>query len=362
MSVRLADKLEQMDRRFAELEGLMSDPQVIGDSRRYTEILREHGRLGGVVGQWRELKDVRGQLEEARSILDDPASDADLRELASAEVPELLPREQAIREAIKRAFLTEDADSDRNSILEIRAGTGGDEAALFAADLLRMYMRFAERKGWKAAILDKSETNLDGLREAVVAVEGKDVYRCLRYESGGHRVQRVPITESSGRIHTSLCTVAVLPEAEPVDVEVSPEDLQIDFYCASGPGGQKVNKTSSAVRITHLPTGIVAQCQESPSQHKNRAQCMRVLMSRIRDQKTAQARDARDAERRGMIGSGDRSQRVRTYNFPQNRVTDHRINQSFYDLENIMLGHIDGLLDAMIEYDIAQREKDFSLE
>ena len=357
MAATLADRLDDMDRRLTEVEGQISDPAVMADPRRFPPLLREHGRLQKIVTPWRELRDLREQLAEARSILDDPEGDADLKELASEEVPDLETREGEMVEAIKRAFLTEDEDAARNAIMEIRAGTGGDEAALFAGDLVNMYVRYAEAQGWRVGFLDKSETDLHGFREVTLSIEGAGVFSRLRYESGGHRVQRVPVTESGGRIHTSLCTVAVLPEAEEVEVDISPDDLQIDFYCASGPGGQKVNKTSSAVRITHKPTGIVAQCQESPSQHKNRAQAMRVLLSRIRDQFEQEQRDARDAERRSKIGSGDRSQRIRTYNFPQNRVTDHRINLTLYDLENVLLGNLGELLDSIREYDIAEREE-----
>ena len=362
MSGKLADELEAMDRRFTELEGLISDPAVMADQRRFPALLREHGRLQKIVSQWRELRAARAQMAEARDILADESSDAELRELASQEVAELAESQERMAGAIRRSFLTEDEDTDRNVIMEIRAGTGGEEAALFAADLLGMYVRYAESQGWRAAMLDKSESALNGLREVTLAIEGRGVFGKLRYEGGGHRVQRVPVTESSGRIHTSLCTVAVLPEAEEIEVEVAPEDLQIDFYCASGPGGQKVNKTSSAVRITHTPTGLVAQCQETPSQYRNRAQAMRVLLSRIRDQAEQERRAEREAARRGMIGSGDRSQRIRTYNFPQNRVTDHRINLSLYDLENILLGHIGELFDALVEYDISQRERDLSFD
>ena len=357
MSATLADKLDGMERRFTELEGQISDLAVMSDPRRFPPLLREHGRLQKIVSQWRELRGLREQLDEARSILDEVEGDAELQELAAQELPDLESREGEMIEAIKRAFLTEDEDADRNAIMEIRAGTGGEEAALFASDLMNMYVRYAESQGWRVSLLDKNETDLRGFRDVTLAIEGAGVFSKLRYESGGHRVQRVPITESGGRIHTSLCTVAVLPEAEGVEVDVNAEDLQTDFYCASGPGGQKVNKTSSAVRITHLPSGIVAQCQESPSQHKNRAQAMRVLLSRIRDHVEKEQRDARDADRRSKIGSGDRSQRIRTYNFPQNRVTDHRINFSLHDLENVLLGRLDELLTALVEYDIAERER-----
>jgi peptide chain release factor 1 len=361
MSVTLADKLDGMERRFAEVEGLISNPQAAG-SAQFTELLREHGRLAKIVGKWRELRAVRHEIREARAILEDSGSDEELRQLAQSELPDLDARDRQIAEAIKRAFITEDRDAGRNAILEVRAGTGGEEAALFAADLLRMYVRYAEAQGWNVAVLDKHETGLGGCREVTVAVEGDGVFRRLRYESGGHRVQRVPVTEAGGRIHTSLCTVAVMPEAQPIEVQIRPEDLQIDTYCASGPGGQKVNKTASAVRITHLPTGTIAQSQESPSQHKNRAQALRVLASRIREQAEAAQHSARAQERRTLIGSGDRSERIRTYNFPQNRVTDHRIGLSLYDLESVLMGRLDPLVDALIEFDVAEREKDLSLD
>jgi len=362
MAIKLADKLEDLDRRFVQVEQLISDPEVAADRDRFTQLIREHGRLNKIVDPWRRLKSLREQIDEAKHILRDPESDADLRALAESEIDELSPKEAEMVESIKREFLTDDADSSRNAIMEIRAGTGGEEAALFAADLFRMYVRYAESQGWKTSVLDKHETDLNGFREITLAVEGDGVFSALRYESGGHRVQRVPVTEASGRIHTSLCTVAVLPEIEAVEVEINPDDLQIDFFCASGPGGQKVNKTSSAVRITHLPTGLVAQCQESPSQHKNRAQAMRVLASRIRDDATQKQQAARSEERRTKIGSGDRSERIRTYNFPQNRLTDHRINFTLYDLENILLGRLDPVIEALTEYEIAQREKELSFE
>ena len=362
MTVKLADKLEEMDRRFVDIEGLISDPKVAADRPRLTSLIREHGRLSKVVHQWRDLKSVRNELAEARSILDDPGSDSDLRELAQGEIDELGARDAEIADTIKRSFLTQDEDSSRNAIMEIRAGTGGEEAALFAADLFRMYVRHAEAEGWKTSVLDKHETDLNGFREVTLAIEGDGAFRALRYESGGHRVQRVPVTEAGGRIHTSLCTVAVLAEAEPVEVEIDPGDLEVEFFCASGPGGQKVNKTSSAVRIKHKPTGIVASCQETPSQHKNRAQAMRVLASRVREHVEGRQRDARDEERRTMIGSGDRSQRIRTYNFPQNRLTDHRINFTLYDLENVLLGRLEPVISALTDYEIAQREKDLSFD
>ncbi len=355
----LDDRLEEMDQRCVELEKLLAAPDVIADLPRYTVLVREHGSLAKIVSKYRQLKPLIAQKEEAENILREE-SDRELRHMARQEMEDLSGQEADLRAELENILLGSDDTGDRNAIVEIRAGTGGEEAALFAADLFRMYLRYAEKRNFRTQLLHSSPTDLGGFKEAIFVVEGKEAYRCLQFERGGHRVQRVPETESGGRIHTSLVTVAVLPEVEDVEVKINPEDLQVDFYRASGPGGQKVNKTSSAVRITHEPTGIVVQCQESPSQQKNRAQAMRVLRSRIHEHLERQRREKRDELRRSQIGSGDRSQRIRTYNFPQNRVTDHRINRTLYNLGGFMLGDMQELLDALLEHDLAERKKNVS--
>ena len=357
MGQTLLDKLAGMEERLIELEGLMADPEVIANGPRLAACVKEHGGLAKFVKRYRELRQLDSGLADAREILDDEESEHDLRDLAREELKELQGQRDAVREGIKALFLSDSPDETRNAIVEIRAGTGGEEAALFAANLFRMYARFAESQRWSLQVLHTHPTDIGGLKEISFLVEGGHAFRKLRHESGGHRVQRVPVTESGGRIHTSLVTVAVLPEAEDVEVEINPADLQIDTFCASGPGGQKVNKTSSAVRITHLPTGIIAQCQECPSQHKNRAQAMRVLRSRLYETAKAKQESERASARRSQVGSGDRSGRIRTYNFPGNRVTDHRIGLTIHALDRILDGQMDDLVNALVEHEIAQRGK-----
>lgn len=328
------EKLKELESRHDELETLISKPEIIENQNLYRTHARELGSLGKKVQRFREFQRLRQELDDNKelSATDD---DADLQALAAEEVTRLEPLLKATAGDLLEAILVEDADSDRNVIMEIRAGTGGDEAALFAADLFRMYSHYAEQKSWKVELLDVSPTPLGGYKEIVFSITGASVYGSLRYEMGGHRVQRVPTTETSGRIHTSAATVACMGEPEDVEVEVNESDLEIDYYRASGPGGQKVNKTSSAVRITHVPTGIVVAIQEESSQHKNRARAMRVLRSRIYEQLEAQRKQKEQSQRRSQIGSGDRSARIRTYNFPQNRVTDHRIGENF-NLEKVV--------------------------
>ena len=357
MGQTLVEKLEAMEGRLIELERLMADPEIIANGPQLTVFAKEHGGLVKFVQKYRELKQVRAGLAEADEILDDSTSEHELRELAREERKSLQEQRQALRNEIKTLFLSDSPDETRNAIVEIRAGTGGEEAALFVADLFRMYSRFAESRRWRMEVLHSNRTDIGGFKEITLLVEGGHVFRNLRHESGGHRVQRVPVTESSGRIHTSLVTVAVLPEAEEVEVEINSADLNVETYCASGPGGQKVNKTSSAVRITHVPSGIVVTCQESTSQHKNRAQAMRVLRSRIYETAKSRQQSERATERRSQIGSGDRSARIRTYNFPDNRVTDHRIGLTIHALGRILEGEMDDLVNALVEHEIAQREK-----
>jgi len=361
MSQSLGKKLAEMERRFEELERKIVDPEIISQGQLYAALIRDHGRLAKLVEPFREWKAARDRLQEADGILQDSEADEELKEIARLELRELEGKEADLRERVKRAAIQHESAPDRNAILEIRAGTGGEEAALFAADLYRMYSRYAETAGWKVSQLDVRATDLGGFKEIIASVEGPGAYPTLRFESGGHRVQRVPATEAQGRIHTSLVTVAVLPEAEDVDIRINPDDIEMSFFRASGPGGQKVNKTSSAVRLIHRPTGIEASCQESPSQHKNRAQAMRVLRARVFEHYAALQEAARAKERRSKIGSGDRNQRIRTYNFPQGRVTDHRIGLTLYDLPGILDGKLDELIEALQRYEIAEREKELEL-
>lgn len=342
---------------MAELERALSDPATVADLRKYQGLLQEHARLKEVqqhAEAYRRLLDAR---EESRALAAEESNpDAELREMARAELEQVERELPAAERRLLVAMLPPDPADSRNTIMEIRAGTGGEEAALFAGDLYRMYARYAEQRGWKVSTIDASSSDLRGYKEIIFEVEGKDVYRILRYESGGHRVQRIPVTEAQGRIHTSAATVAVLPEAEDIDeIEIKAEELRVDLFRASGPGGQKVNKTESAVRLTHLPTGIVVQSQDERSQGRNREKAMRVLKARLLDRARAEERDKQADERRSQIGSGDRSERIRTYNFPQNRVTDHRINLTLYSLDRIMEGHLDPLLQPLQEKDLEER-------
>jgi peptide chain release factor 1 len=339
------NKLEEVEDRFREVEGLLSDPSVVTQQKRFLDLSREHAELATVVEVYREYKRVNEDLDGNRELLQD--GDPEMRELARVELPELEARRDELAKQLKLLLLPKDPNDEKNVILEIRAGTGGDEAALFAADLFRMYSRFAEGQRWTVETMSVSESEAGGLKEVIAMISGKRVYSQLKYESGTHRVQRVPATETQGRIHTSACTVAVLPEAEDVDVEVDPGDLRIDVYRASGAGGQHVNKTESAVRITHLPTGVVVSCQDEKSQHKNKAKAMKVLKSRILDQMVADQQAQMAADRKSQVGSGDRSQRIRTYNFPQGRCTDHRIGLTLYRLESIMQGNLSELIEPL---------------
>ncbi|MBE9485705.1 MAG: peptide chain release factor 1 [Desulfuromonadales bacterium] len=332
--------------RFREVEGLLSDPAVISDQKRYRGLAKEHADLTEVVTVYGKYKQACSDIDGNRELLRD--SDPEMRELAKAELPELEDLQLQLEERLKILLLPSDPNDEKNIILEIRAGTGGDEAALFAADLFRMYSRYADRNRWKVELMSVSETDGGGFREVVALISGERVYSRLKFESGTHRVQRVPDTETQGRIHTSACTVAVLPEAEDVDIDISPADLRIDLYRASGAGGQHVNKTESAVRLTHIPTGVVVACQDESSQHKNKAKAMKVLKSRIYDQMLAEQTAEMAADRKNQVGSGDRSERIRTYNYPQGRCTDHRIGLTLYKLDAIMQGDVDGIIEALI--------------
>jgi peptide chain release factor 1 len=339
------NKLEEVEDRFREVEGLLADPAVVSQQKRFLELTREHAELSAVVEVFREYKRVGAEIDGNRELLQD--SDPEMREMAKAELPDLEARQEALARELKVLLLPKDPNDDKNVILEIRAGTGGDEAALFAGDLFRMYGRFAEGQGWKVETMSVSESEAGGFKEVIAMISGSRVYSQLKYESGTHRVQRVPETEAQGRIHTSACTVAVLPEAEDVDVDIDPSDLRIDVYRASGAGGQHVNKTESAVRITHVPTGVVVSCQDEKSQHKNKAKAMKVLKSRILDQMVADQQAQMAADRKSQVGSGDRSQRIRTYNFPQGRCTDHRIGLTLYRLDSIMQGSLAELIEPL---------------
>jgi peptide chain release factor 1 len=342
----MLERLESLAARYRELELLISDPDVMKDAKRYRELLQEHAHLREIVEEFANLKSAQQQLADSQELAA-AEKDHELREMARQEVRELEARIEQLEQRLKRLLVPKDPLDTKNIIMEIRAGTGGEEAALFAADLYRMYTRFAETRGWKIEIISANQTEIGGFKEIIYSIAGKNVYENLRYESGGHRVQRVPETESGGRIHTSAVTVAVLPEAEETEIQISPEELRVDVFRSSGPGGQSVNTTDSAVRITHLPTGMVVTCQDEKSQHKNKAKAMRVLRARLLEQEEAKRQQERAEARRTQIGSGDRSERVRTYNFPQSRVTDHRINLTLYKLDSVMQGALEDVIEPL---------------
>ncbi len=349
-------KLDDVERRFEELTEKLADPGVVSDRESYTKVAREHAELSEIVETYRKYKKVLAEREGSRELLED--ADEELAKLAREELKELDRQAEELEKKLMFLLLPKDPNDEKNIMLEIRAGTGGEEAALFAADLFRMYSRYAERKGWAVEILDVNPTGLGGYKEIVALIKGKGAYSRLKYESGVHRVQRIPETESGGRIHTSAVTVAVLPEADEVDVDIRPEDLKIDTMRASGAGGQHVNKTESAVRITHIPSGIVVYCANERSQHQNRARAMQILRTRLYERKLREQEEKIQAERRSQVGSGDRSERIRTYNFPQNRVTDHRIGLTLYRLEQILDGELDDIIDSLITYYQAEALKE----
>jgi peptide chain release factor 1 len=349
----MKDKLEEQLQRFEELERQLADPDFMERLGNPAALFRERGSLAKVATKYRRFKDLNRQISEALEM--SHAADSELRELAETELPGLrVEREEVWNELLDLTIGGEDANRSR-CIVEIRAGTGGDEAALFARDLYEMYKHYAADLGWKVEVLELNSTELGGFKEVILGMEGEGVYRDMQYESGVHRVQRVPETEAKGRVHTSTATVAVMPEPEDVEVDVKPEDYRKDLFCASGPGGQHVNKTESAVRLTHHATGIVVSCQDEKSQHKNFARALRVLKSRIYELKRQEEHDRRASERRGMVGSGDRSEKIRTYNFPENRLTDHRINLSLYQLSNILAGALGPVTEALRDYDRRQQ-------
>ncbi|BAU76498.1 peptide chain release factor 1 [Metapseudomonas furukawaii] len=354
MKASLLNKLDLLQDRYEELTALLGDAEVISDQGKFRAYSKEFAEVEPVILAYREFRKVQGDLEGAQALLKD--SDPDLREMAEEEVDQARTRLVGLEDRLQRMLLPKDPNDGRNVFLEIRAGTGGDEAAIFSGDLFRMYSRYAERQGWRVEILSENEGEHGGYKEVIARVEGDNVYAKLKFESGAHRVQRVPETESQGRIHTSACTVAVLPEPdEQAAIEINPADLRVDTYRASGAGGQHVNKTDSAVRITHIPSGIVVECQEERSQHKNRAKAMAWLAAKLNDQQEAAAHKEMSDTRRLLVGSGDRSERIRTYNYPQGRVTDHRINLTLYALDDVMAGGVEAVIEPLLaEYQADQ--------
>ena len=355
------DKVQAVENKFMDLEQRISDPSVIARQEEWQKLTKEHASLAPIVETYRQYKDVTEQIQGDRELLKDPESDGEIIAMAKEELAELEKKQAGLEDELHILMLPKDPRDDKNVIMEIRGGAGGDEAALFAGDLFRMYMKYIEKQpGWKASIISSNAPELGGFKEVIFSVEGHGVYGKLKYESGVHRVQRVPVTEAGGCIHTSTATVAVLPEAEDVEVNLNMDDVRVDYYRSSGAGGQHVNKTSSAVRMTHIPTGIVVECQDERSQLENRAKAMRVLKARLLD-KAQQEADAEVTEaRRSQVGTGDRSERIRTYNFPQGRVTDHRINLTLYKLENVLNGDLDEFIQALAEAHRAELMKEES--
>jgi peptide chain release factor 1 len=342
------DKLAGVEERFVKIEEILSDPDVIKDQEAYRKHTKEHAELSKIVSVYREYKRVAEDIKKSKDLLND--SDEDIKELASEDLQHLYELSEKLEQELKWLLVPKDPNDEKNIVLEIRAGTGGEEAGLFAAELFQMYSKYAESLGWKVEVLSKHMTGVGGLKEIIALVQGKGAYSRLKYESGTHRVQRVPVTESQGRIHTSAVTVAVLPEAEEVDVKIDPDDVRMDVFRSTGPGGQSVNTTDSAVRITHLPTGLVVSCQDEKSQHKNRAKAMKVLRARLYDRMVSDQNKKISADRKSQVGSGDRSERIRTFNFPQGRVTDHRVGLTLYKLEDILQGNIGEIIDVLVTH------------
>ncbi|MBC2703502.1 peptide chain release factor 1 [Desulfobacula sp.] len=354
----MIEKLKGIEERFIKLEQLLSDPVVISDQKKYQSYLIEHGELNKIVPMFRKYEELLEEHKEAKELLKD--IDLEIRAMAKEEIPGLDSKIEAVKSQLNILLMPKDPRDDKNVLLEIRAGTGGEEAGIFTGDLFRMYSRYTESKNWTLEIVEKNDSSSGGFKEIVFLVRGKGAFSSFKYESGTHRVQRVPETETQGRVHTSAVTVAVLPEAEDIDIDINPADLKIDVFRSSGPGGQSVNTTDSAVRITHVPTGVTATCQDEKSQHKNKAKAMNVLKSRILDAKVREEEGKRAAERKGQVGTGDRSGRIRTYNFPQGRMTDHRIGLTLYKLDSIMEGNIQEIIDELKTYNQAQALKEIA--
>jgi len=350
----LKEKLAEVEKDYQDLNKKISDPEIISDSNKYQKLLKKHARMKNIVDKYNDYKRVLNGTEEAEAILHSEEDD-ELKELAEMELEELRPEREKLEESLPLMLLPENPDDEKNVIVEIRAGAGGDEAGLFAADLYRMYIRYAESKKWKNEVMSENSSGIGGFKEIIFTLEGNDVYKHLKYESGVHRVQRVPTTESSGRIHTSTATVAVLPEAEELDIDIDPNDLRIDVYRSSGPGGQSVNTTDSAVRVTHVPTDLVVSCQDEKSQHKNKAKAMRILRARLKEKFENEKQQERAEERKSQVGTGDRSEKIRTYNFPQGRVSEHRINLTVHQLEKILDGELDMIIEPLMQEDMVKR-------
>ena len=345
---QVLEKLTGVEERFVNVEKLLSDPEVIKDQQAYRQYSREHAELSKIVSAFREYKHVTENIQESKGLLKD--GDEEIKELAREDIQASTARLEELEGKLKWLLIPKDPNDEKNIVLEIRAGTGGEEAGLFAADLFKMYTKYAESIGWKVEVLSKHATGVGGLKEIIALIKGKGAYSRFKYESGTHRVQRVPVTESQGRIHTSAVTVAVLPEPEEVDVKVEPDEIRVDVFRSTGPGGQSVNTTDSAVRITHLPTGLVVSCQDEKSQHKNKAKAMKVLRARLYDKMVSEQNDKISADRKSQVGTGDRSERIRTYNFPQSRATDHRIGLTLYKLESILEGDLQEIIDALVTH------------
>ena len=352
----MLEKLQDLETKYEQLTEMMSKEEVLNNPAELQKCAKAQADLEDIVVAYREYKKVREDLSYSKEMLVEKL-DLEMEEMVKAEIKELSEKEEELEKKLTILLLPKDPNDNKNVIMEIRAGTGGDEAGLFAADLYKMYTRYAEMQGWKVEVMNSNYTDVGGFKEITFMIIGKGAYSKLKFEGGVHRVQRVPATESSGRIHTSAATVAVLPEAEEVEVEINPNDLRIDVFCSSGPGGQSVNTTQSAVRVTHLPTGLVVSCQDEKSQQMNKEKAIKVLRSRLLEKYQQEQHGELDAQRRGMIGSGDRSERIRTYNFPQGRVSDHRINLTLHKLDQILLGHLDELIDALVTTDQAEKLK-----
>ncbi len=352
----MIERLENIEKRYHEVEKLLSDPEVLNKPNLYRQLAKEEDDLREIIGVYNEYKQVLSDLENTRQLLEDD-TDSEMRELAEAELEELEEKKNEIEEKLKVLLIPKDPKDARNAVVEIRAGTGGDEAGLFAGDLFRMYQHYAEKNNWKIEVLSSNPQGIGGFREVIFLISGKNVYGKMKFEAGVHRVQRVPQTEASGRIHTSAASVAVLPEAEDIDVKIDPNELRIDVFRSSGPGGQSVNTTDSAVRVTHIPTGMVVTCQDEKSQHKNKAKALKVLRARLYEKALEEEQAKLKEQRRSMVSTGDRSAKIRTYNFPQNRVTDHRIGLTLYRLEEVLRGELDEIIEKLQIADRAEKLK-----